>query len=139
MPISNGLRRRQLVAIIQGNHRDPQIIGGMGEAVPPAAVLAVQQFVLKLGVDVLFQLALLRVKARHTGNQPEGKLLVHVVAIQMSGANQGVVLPDYPVDAVEMFLYDTVALGDRVIVFHNVILSVFWGSRSGNGPGPSPP
>ena len=86
---------------------------------------------------MLVQIALFGVKVLHALDQADGQVLVHIVVVQMGGPHQSSVPLNDLADPVQVFLHDTVAFSDRIVVFHNVILSVFGGSRSGNSPGPS--
>ncbi len=104
--------------------------------------LAVEQLKPELGKDMLLQFTLLGIEARDGPNEPDGELLVHVIIVQTRRAHQRTVLADNPVDAPEMFLYDTVALGDRIVVFHEMALLFICFSASGprtGRSGPSPP
>lgn len=68
---------------------------------------------------MLLKRPLLRVKARHRLNEPERKLLVHIVMLQSRRPHERAVLADHGVNAPKILFHEGIALGNGVIVFHN--------------------
>ena len=68
---------------------------------------------------MLLKRSLLRGKACHRLDEPESKLLVHIVIFQLCRPHQRTVLSDHGVTAPKLLFHEDIALGNGVIVFHN--------------------
>ena len=77
-----------------------------------AGRLAVEKLILELRQDVLLKRPLLRVKAYHCFDEPESKLLVHIVIFQPSRSHERAILTDHAVDAPKICFHNGVALSD---------------------------
>ena len=73
---------------------------------------------------MLLKRSLLRVKARHGLDEPERKLLVHIVLFQLCRPHQRTVLSDHGVDAPKMLFHEGIALSDGIVVVHVHFLSL---------------
>ena len=98
---------------LKGNDATLAVISRQaGHSTKAVGCFAVEQFKSQLRKDVLRQRPFVRVKASHGLDKPGSKLLVHIVIIQLRRFHQRAVLPDYGVDAPQMFLHDSVTLSD---------------------------
>ena len=100
------------------------LLGRAGQTAQAAGRLAAQKLILELREDVLLKRPLLRVKARHGLDEPERKLLVHIVIFQMCRPHQRTVLPDHGVDAPKVLFHELISLREGVIVVHVHFLSL---------------
>ena len=73
---------------------------------------------------MLLKRSLLRVKACHRLDEPESKLLVHIVIFQLCRPHQRTVLSDHGVDAPKMLFHEGIALSDGIVVVHVHFLSL---------------
>ena len=99
-------------------------LGSAGQAAQAVGRLAVEQFIFKLGEDMLLKRTLLRVEAGNSPDEPERKLLVHIVILQPGRPHERAVFPDYGVDAPKILLHKGIALGDGIVVVHVHFLSL---------------
>lgn len=99
-------------------------LGSAGQTAQAVGRLAVEQFIFELCEDMLLKRTLLRVKASHGPDEPERKLLVHVVILQPSRPHERAVLPDHGIDAPKILLHKGIALGDGIVVVHVHFLSL---------------
>ena len=94
--------------------------GCSGHAAQAECCLAIQKLVFELGEDVLLQVSLIRIIAGNGLDEPNGKLLVHIVILQPRRPHQRAVFLNDAVDAPKMVFHDGIALSNGVIVFQGI-------------------
>ena len=86
-------------------------------------LFTVIQFVAEPGTDVPEQTSLLRIELLHAENQADCQILIYIVIFQTGGPDLVMVTTHDRINAEQMLLYNAIALGNRIAVFHDAFLS----------------